>query len=545
MISFTRISKQYGRQILFVDASFQLNPGEKVGLVGPNGSGKTTLFRMIVGEESSDEGDVSVPRKMTVGYFRQDVEEMSGRSVLDEAIAGSGRLGDLHHELEGLQQAMADPAQGQDMDRILARFGEVQEEYEHSGGYGLEAQAREVLDGLGFDEERIDGDVGALSGGWKMRVAMARVLLGRPDVLLMDEPTNHLDIESIIWLEGFLKSLPAALLMTSHDREFMNRVVTKIAEIDAGEITVYSGNYDFYERERAIRETNREAAYARQQSMLAKEQRFIDRFAAHAAKAAQVQSRVKALDKIERIELPKKRKVVKFEFRSPPRSGDQVAVLERVSKAYGRRVVHEHLSATIRRGERWCVMGKNGAGKTTLLRMVAGVLPPDEGAVTLGASVRLGYFAQQALDVLDPTLTVEEQLQKEFAQESVGALRKLAGAFQFSGDDVDKKIHALSGGEKTRLVMAIMLLNPPNFLVLDEPTNHLDLATKEMLIESLRNFEGTLLFVSHDRAFLRALSNRVIELGGESGTDAEPHLFLGSYTEYVARTGHEAPGVHA
>ena len=545
MISFTRISKQYGRQMLFVDASFQLNPGEKVGLVGPNGSGKTTLFRMIVGEESPDEGDVSVPRKMTVGYFRQDVEEMSGRSVLDEAIAGSGRLGDLHHELEALQQAMSDPAQADDLDRILARFGEVQEEYEHSGGYGLEAQAREVLGGLGFDEERIEGDVGTLSGGWKMRVAMARVLLGRPDVLLMDEPTNHLDIESIIWLEEFLKSLPAALLMTSHDREFMNRAVTKIAEIDAGEITVYSGDYDFYERERAVRETNREAAYARQQAMLAKEQRFIDRFAAHAAKAAQVQSRVKALDKIERIELPKKRKVVTFEFRPPPRSGDQVAVLEGVSKAYGRRVVHDHLSATIRRGERWCVMGKNGAGKTTLLRMVAGVVLPDSGTVTLGASVRLGYFAQQALDVLDPNLTVEEQLQKEFAQESVGALRKLAGAFQFSGDDVDKKIRALSGGEKTRLVMAIMLLNPPNFLVLDEPTNHLDLATKDMLIESLRNFEGTLLFVSHDRSFLRALSNRVIELGGETGVDAEPHLYPGSYVDYVARTGHEAPGVHA
>jgi ATPase subunit of ABC transporter with duplicated ATPase domains len=430
------------------------------------------------------------------------------------------------------------------MERILARFGEVQEEYEHSGGYGLEAQAREVLDGLGFDAERIEGDVGALSGGWKMRVAMARVLLGRPDVLLMDEPTNHLDIESIIWLEGFLKSLPGALLMTSHDREFMNRAVTKIAEIDAGEVTVYSGNYDFYERERAIRETNREAAYARQQAMLAKEQRFIDRFAAHAAKAAQVQSRVKALDKIERIELPKKRKVVKFEFRAPPRSGDQVAVLEEVSKAYGSRAVHDHLNVTIRRGERWCVMGKNGAGKTTLLRMVAGVLPPDSGDVTLGASVRLGYFAQQALDVLDPDLTIEEQLQKEFSSESVGALRKLAGAFQFSGDDIDKKIRALSGGEKTRLVMAIMLLNPPNFLVLDEPTNHLDLATKEMLIDSLRGFEGTLLFVSHDRAFLRALSNRVIELGGESGVDAEPHLYPGSYVEYVARTGHEAPGVH-
>ncbi len=545
MISFSRISKQYGRQILFVDASFQLNPGEKVGLVGPNGSGKTTLFRMIVGEESPDEGDVSVPKKMTVGYFRQDVEEMSGRSVLDEAIAGSGRLGDLHHELEALQHAMSDPARAGDMDRILARFGEVQEEYDHAGGYGLEAQAREVLHGLGFDEERIDGDVGALSGGWKMRVAMARVLLGRPDVLLMDEPTNHLDIESIIWLEGFLKSLSGALLMTSHDREFMNRVVTKIAEIDGGEITVYSGNYDFYERERAIREANREAAYARQQAMLAKEQRFIERFAAHAAKAAQVQSRVKALEKIEKIELPKKRRVVKFDFRPPPRSGDQVAVLEDVTKAYGRRVIYDDLNLTIRRGERWCVMGKNGAGKTTLLKMVAGALPPDSGNVKLGASLKLGYFAQQALDLLDPDLTIEEQLQKDFPHESIGVLRNLAGAFQFSGDDVDKKIRALSGGEKTRLVMAIMLLNPPNFLVLDEPTNHLDLATKEMLIDSLKDFDGTMLFVSHDRAFLRALSNRVIELGGESGTDVQPHLYTGSYVEYVARTGHEAPGVHA
>src|SRR6201982_1106064 len=367
MISFARVSKQYGRQILFVDASFQLNPGEKIGLVGPNGAGKTTLFRMIVGEESPDDGEVSVPKQLSIGYFRQDVEEMSGRSVLDEAIAGSGRVGDLHHELESLQHAMADPARADDMDSILARFGEVQEEYEHFGGYALESQAREVLLGLGFDNDRIDGDVGELSGGWKMRVAMARVLLGRPDVLLMDEPTNHLDIESIVWLEDFIKSLPGALLITSHDREFMNRVVSKIAEIDGGEITVYSGNYDFYFRERQIRETNREAAYARQQAMLAKEQRFIERFTAHAAKAAQVQSRVKALDKIEKIELPKKRRVVRFDFRQPPRSGDQVVTLENIRKAYGRRVVYDGLNLNIRRGERWCVMGKNGAGKSTLL----------------------------------------------------------------------------------------------------------------------------------------------------------------------------------
>jgi ATPase subunit of ABC transporter with duplicated ATPase domains len=544
MISFSNINKQYGKQLLFVEANFQLNPGEKVGLVGPNGSGKTTLFRMIVGEEAPDEGDVSVPKKLTIAYFRQDVEEMKGRSVLDEAIAGSGRLGDLHHELEALHHAMSDPAQADDMDRTLARFGQVQEEYEHLGGYSLEAQAREVLHGLGFEDEQVDGDVGALSGGWKMRVALARVLLGRPDVLLADEPTNHLDLESIIWLEHFLKSFPGALLMTSHDREFMNRVVSKIAEIDGGEIVTYSGNYEFYERERAIREENQQAAFARQQAMFAKEQRFIERFKTHAAKAAQVQSRIKALDKIEKIELPRKRHVVKFEFRIPPRSGDQVAVIEDLHKRYGSRVIYDGFDLTIRRGERWAVMGRNGAGKTTLLKMIAGASDPDSGSVRLGASLIMGYFAQQSLDVLDPELTIMEQLQEDFSQDGIGALRTLAGAFQFSGDDVDKRIRALSGGEKSRLAMARMLYNPPNFLVLDEPTNHLDLATKEMLVDALHDFEGTMIFVSHDRTFLRGLSSRVLELGGESGREKTPMVYPGTYSEYVAKMGHEAPGIY-
>jgi ATPase subunit of ABC transporter with duplicated ATPase domains len=543
MISLSRISKQYGRQLVFVDASFQLNPGERAGLVGPNGSGKTTLFRMIVGEESPDDGDVSVPKKMTIGYFRQDIEEMSGRSVLDEAIAGSGRLGDLHHELEALQNAMSDPDRINEMDAILDRFGHVQEDYAHLGGYELEARAREVLHGLGFEEDRVDGDVGALSGGWKMRVAMAKVLLGRPDVLLMDEPTNHLDIESIIWLEDFLKRYDGSLLMTSHDREFMNRVVTKIVEIDEGDLVTYSGNYEFYERERAIRETNREAAYARQQSMLAKEQRFIDRFAAHAAKAAQVQSRVKALDKIEKLEPPKKRKTMKFDFRKPARSGDDVVTLKGVSKTYGKRPIYDGFDFLVRRGERWCVMGKNGAGKSTLLKMVSGSLDPDAGSVRLGASLKMGYFSQQAFDLLDPNLTVWEQIQKDFPLESIGTLRSLLGAFQFSGDEVEKKIRSLSGGERSRLVLARMLLDPPNFLVLDEPTNHLDLATKEMLVEALHDFEGTMLFVSHDRMFLRGLSNRVLELPEERG--APPRVYGGSYVEYVNASGHEAPGVHA
>jgi len=545
VISFSNINKQYGKQLIFVEASFQLNPGEKVGLVGPNGSGKTTLFRMIVGEEEADDGSVTVPKRLHIGYFRQDVEEMQGRSVLDEAIAGSGRAGDLHHELEELQRAMEDPERADEMDSVLERFGHVQEEYEHLGGYALEAQAREVLHGLGFEDDQIDGDVGALSGGWKMRVALARVLLGRPDVLLMDEPTNHLDLESIIWLEGFLKSFPGALLMTSHDREFMNRIVTKIAEIDSGEIVTYSGDYEFYERERAIRETNQQAAFARQQAMLAKEQRFIDRFRTHAAKAAQVQSRIKALDKIEKVELPKKRHVVKFEFRVPPRSGDQVAVIEDLHKRFGARVIYDGFSLTVRRGERWAVMGKNGAGKSTLLKMIAGATEPDSGSVRLGASLSMGYFAQQSLDVLDPELTVIEQLQKDFPQDGLGSLRSLAGAFQFSGDDVDKSIRALSGGEKSRLAMARMLYNPPNFLVLDEPTNHLDLATKEMLVEALKEFEGTMIFVSHDRTFLRGLSSRVLELGGENGRDKNPHVYLGSYVEYVQKTGHEAPGIYA
>jgi len=544
VIALSGISKQYGRQVLFVDASFQLNPGEKIGLVGPNGAGKTTIFRLITGEEHADDGDVSVPKKLSIGYFKQEIDEMAGWPVLDEAIAGSGRLGDLHHELIGLEHALADPKRADEAESILARFGDVQSEYQTRGGYELEARAREVLHGLGFDDARIDGDVGALSGGWKMRVAMAKVLLGRPDVLLMDEPTNHLDIESIIWLEEYLEGYPGSLLMTCHDRDFMNRVVSSVVEIDAGELVTYSGNYDFYERERAQRETHREAAFARQQAMLAKEQRFIERFQTHASKAAQVQSRVKKLEKIETIELPKKRTVVRFDFKPPPRSGDDVAILEKLSKGYGERRLYTGFDFLIRRGERWCVMGVNGAGKTTLLKMVAGVLPPDGGTMRLGASVKLGYFSQQALDLLDPELTVLEQVQKDFPAAGLGVLRALVGAFQFSGDDVDKRVRFLSGGEKSRLVMARMLFDPPNFLVLDEPTNHLDLATKEMLVEALSKFDGTMLFVSHDRTFLRGLANRVLELTGEGGT-AAPHAFGGSYVEWVARTGHEAPGIHA
>ncbi len=544
MIALTNISKRHGHQVLFVEASLQIDPGEKIGLIGPNGAGKSTLFRLITGEEHPDDGDVSVPKRIAIGHFRQDLTDMSGRSVLDEAIAGSGQLGELHHELEQLQHDLADPDKADDLERILARFGQVQDEYQHLGGYELEARAKEILHGLGFDDAQIDGDVGTLSGGWKMRVGMAKVLLGSFDVLLMDEPTNHLDIESILWLEGFLKQTKAALLMTCHDRDFMNRVVTRIVDIDDGELVSYSGNYDFLEREQKARAARKEAAYTRQQAMLAKMQRFIDRFGTHVAKAAQAQSRAKKMEKIERIDPPRRREIVPFDFQKPPRVGEDVATFRGVVKQYGSNRIYGGLDFEVKRGERWCVMGQNGSGKTTLLKLVAGVTQPDSGNVRLGASVKLGYFAQQSLELLDPKLTVYEQLDQKFPLVSVGTKRNLLGAFQFSGDDVDKRIAVLSGGERSRLVLALMLFDPPNFLVLDEPTNHLDLQTKEMLVQTLADYDGAMLFVSHDRTFLRGLANRVLDVSGcRSG--APPVVYPGSYVEWVAKTGTEAPGVHA
>jgi ATPase subunit of ABC transporter with duplicated ATPase domains len=360
----------------------------------------------------------------------------------------------------------------------------------------------------------------------------------RPDALLLDEPTNHLDIESIIWLERFLRDFEGALVMTSHDRELLNRLVTRIVEIDAGDITTYSGNYDFYERQREIATAQQEAQYARQQAMLAKEQAFIDKFKARASHAAQVQSRVKKLDKIEKVEPPKRRKALEFDFRPPPRSGDDVAKLEGVVKGYGARTVYSGLDLLVRRRERWCVMGVNGAGKSTLLKLVAGETPPDAGRVTIGASVKLGYFAQHAMEVLEEDKTVIETLRSAFPLATIGSMRTLAGAFGFSGDDVEKSSRVLSGGEKARLVLATILYDPPNFLVLDEPTNHLDMGTKDMLVNALSAFDGTMIFVSHDRRFLGALSNRVLELTPEG-----VHAYGGGYTEYVARTGREAPGV--
>src|SRR3954449_4753972 len=539
MIRLDNVSKQVGHQILFIEASATLQKGEKIGLVGPNGAGKTTLFRMIAGEEQPDEGQVSVDRGISIGYFSQDVGEMAGRSAVAEVMDGAGPVSLVAAELRELEAAMADPERADDMEDIITRYGEVQHRFEELDGYALEGRAREALAGLGFSQEMMEGDVGALSGGWKMRVALARILLMRPDVMLLDEPSNHLDLESLIWLEQFLKGYEGALLMTSHDREFINRIINKVVEIDGGTLTTYSGDYEFYEQQRALNEKQQQAQFERQQAMLAKEIKFIERFKARASHASQVQGRVKKLEKIDRVEPPRRRQTIQFDFPPAPRSGEDVVTLKNVHKRYGSRSIYDGLDFQVRRRERWCVMGVNGAGKSTLLKLVTGSTQPDGGTVAVGGSVKMGYFAQHAMELLDGERTVFESLEDSFPQAGQGSLRALAGCFGFSGDDVEKRCRGLSGGEKARLVMAKMLYDPPNFLVLDEPTNHLDIATKEMLINALSQYEGSMLFVSHDRRFLAALSNRVLELTPEG-----IHQYGGGYTEYVARTGHEAPGLH-
>ncbi|MEO6945436.1 MAG: ABC-F family ATP-binding cassette domain-containing protein [Nitrobacter sp.] len=540
MIRLDNVSKQAGHQILFIEASAALNKGEKIGLVGPNGAGKTTLFRMVTGQELPDEGQVSIDRDITIGYFSQDVGEMSGRSAVAEVIDGAGPVSVVATELRELEAAMAAPDRADEMEEIIARYGDVQHRFEELDGYALDGRAREALSGLGFSPEMMEDDVGELSGGWKMRVALARILLMRPDVMLLDEPSNHLDLESLIWLEHFLRDYEGTLLMTSHDREFINRVIAKVIEIDSGSLTTYSGNYEFYEQQRALNEKQQQAQFERQQAMLAKEIKFIERFKARASHAAQVQSRVKKLDKIERVTPPRRRQTIAFDFPPAPRSGEDVVALKNVHKGYGSKQIYGGFDFTIRRRERWCVMGINGAGKSTLLKLVAGASEPDAGTVAVGGSVKIGYFAQHAMDLLDGDRTVFQSLEDAFPTAGQGSLRALAGCFGFSGDDVEKRCRVLSGGEKARLGMAKMLFDPPNFLVLDEPTNHLDLATKEMLITALSDFEGTMLFVSHDRHFLSVLSNRVLELTLEG-----IHQYGGGYTEYVARTGQEAPGLRS
>ncbi len=541
MVQLSNISRQHGSQILFRDASFQILPGTHTGLVGPNGAGKTTVFRIIAGQEEPDAGEVILPKKTTIGYFSQDVGEMSGRSALEEVMATCGSTVRLAAEMKDMEAAMCEPQSDEQMAALLERYGNAVEEFEHMEGYDLDSRAQAVLTGLGIGPDRYNHPVESFSGGWKMRIALASILTLKPDVLLLDEPTNHLDVESIIWLEEWLSSeFNGALLMTSHDRDFMNRVVTRVIEVANMTVTTYGGNYDFYERERDIRLEQLIASHKRQQDMLAKEEEFIARFAARASHAAQVQSRVKKLEKIERIEIPAEERTVRFGFAEPPRSGDDVAAFEGLGKVWmtpdnQEKPVFHGVTGMVKRLNKIAVVGVNGAGKSTFLKIMANQTEPTVGSMTIGANVEIGYFSQHAMELLDPKKTIFETMQDCMPLATIGTIRNLLGAFLFSGDTVDKRIENISGGEKSRVVLATILARPVNFLILDEPTNHLDIRSREMLLETLKNFGGTIILVSHDRHFLRLLVDRVFEVD-----HGEMRVYEGNYDYYLSKSHHAA-----
>jgi ATP-binding cassette subfamily F protein 3 len=518
MIHLSSITKQYGNKVLYKNASFQINPGEKIGLVGPNGAGKSTIFRIIVGEEGVDGGTISKSDKTVIGYFSQNIEEMGGKTALQEVISSAGKISELQKEIARFEARLSDPDLGEDeMVKVLDKYGEMQADFERLGGYDLENRAQEILTGLGIGPEDYNRPTESFSGGWKMRIALAKILLLNPDVLLMDEPTNHLDLESIVWLEEWLRQFKGSILMTSHDREFMNRLVSKIVEVAFQTITVYSGNYDYYEKEKAIRMEQLIAAAKRQDDMLAKEEEFIARFAARASHAAQVQSRVKKLEKIDRIEIPAEEKTIQFEWPVPPRGGDEVVKFSNLTKVWkgaeGKdKLVFSQASGLVKRLDRVAVVGVNGAGKSTLLKIISGQTEASEGNMQLGASIELGYFSQNSLDVLDPNSTIVEEVHSHLPTAGMGQIRTLLGAFKFSGEEADKKISVLSGGEKSRVVLACILARPVNLLVLDEPTNHLDIVSREVLLDAVKNFPGTVIIVSHDRYFLREITTRVFEV---------------------------------
>lgn len=547
MIHLSNLTKRQGQRVLYENASFLVRPGDRIGLVGPNGAGKTTIFRLIVGEDHPDAGTVTVLPHVVVGYFSQDVGEMRGRSALAEVIAGAGRvseLGDFIQEVEAkLSSGEAETLSPVEFERLMERYGDAQLEFQQRDGYDLEARAKAVLTGLGIGPGDFERPVEHFSGGWKMRIALARILTLSPDVLLLDEPTNHLDIESILWLEEWLSSYKGGIVMTCHDREFMNRLVNRIVEIAHKQVTVYAGDYAFYMKERELRREQQIAAFRRQQEMLSKEEDFIARFAARASHAAQVQSRVKKLDKIERLEAPPEVKTIDFSFAPPPRSGNDVVRLEGLAKIWSRedgtdRKVFHGVSGMVRRLDKIAITGVNGAGKSTLLKLIVGEAEPSTGIVTVGASVKVGYFSQHALDLLDPARTIFDEVSSKLPDASIGYIRNLLGAFQFSGDDVEKKIGVLSGGERARVLLALILASPLNLLVLDEPTNHLDIDSREVLLKAVKDFEGTVLLVSHDRHFLRAVATRVFEI-----RDGELRSYEGDYDYYLEASGH-GPAMH-
>jgi ATP-binding cassette subfamily F protein 3 len=535
MVNLSNIKLAYGERIIFRNGTFLVRPNDKIGLVGPNGSGKTSLFRIISGAEHPDEGTVSIESGKSVGYFSQDVGEMKGHSALTEVLKGAGDIFSIGEELTDLEHKMCESMDDDAMDKLMNRYGELQMEYQSKGGYTLENDGKAILNGLGIGSDRWDDPVESFSGGWKMRIALARILLQNPDILLIDEPTNHLDVETIVWLEEWLKEFKGSLVMTSHDREFMTRICNRTIEIASGEITMYSGDYDFYMRERVIRREQLVASRKKQDAMLAKDEEFIARFAARASHAAQVQSRVKKIEKIERVLIPPEPKVMKIRLKELKRSGDIVVSMDKLGKRWplksgGELSVFSGITGTIERTNKIALTGVNGAGKSTLLKVISQQTESTEGSCSLGGSVSMGYFSQYSSDLLNPDNTIFEEVSAQLPDETMGSIKNLLGAFQFSGDDTDKKIAILSGGEKSRVVLACLMARPLNFLIFDEPTNHLDIASREVLLEALQQYEGTLIIVSHDRYFLKHLVNRVFEID-----HGKMNVYEGDYDYYLSR----------